>query len=150
MCLSSDWRHQRKIWWDLSYCSTARLRIPELYPLRRHKKKGVISMKLNCILFWGSSSGDLERTEYSSLTLLPDLLWPGGVVSVRVPSMSQVDQFNNYLYSIGPCAKILLRNNTKTYIWTYNKFDSLTFWYRIIPEGLKYRLNQSINSLRNS
>ena len=40
-----------------------------------------------------------------SLLLLLGALWNRVVVPVRVPSMSQIELFENYLYSIGPCTK---------------------------------------------
>ena len=43
------------------------------------------------------------QTEYHDLLLplLPGPLWPGVFVFVRVPCMSQIDLFVNYLYSVG-------------------------------------------------
>ena len=38
----------------------------------------------------------------SFLPLLQGLLWPGVVVSVRAPSMVQIDLFKNYSYLIRP------------------------------------------------
>ena len=38
------------------------------------------------------------------LQLLSDPLWPG-VVTFKVPSMGQIDLFENYLYLIGLCVK---------------------------------------------
>ena len=38
-----------------------------------------------------------------SLSLLPDSLWHGVVVSVRMPSMSQIDLLKKFSYSIGLC-----------------------------------------------
>ena len=53
-------------------------------------------MILNCIWWWDSISGALEKYGVtSSLLLLPGSLWPGVVVPVRVPSMSQVKCLEN-------------------------------------------------------
>ena len=35
------------------------------------------------------------------------IIWPGVVVPVKVPFMSQIDQFKNYSYRIGMFAKKL-------------------------------------------
>ena len=48
---------------------------------------------------------------WTSLSLLPGLLWPGVVVLIVIPSMGQIDLFKHYLYLIGLCAK---NNYTKT------------------------------------
>ena len=41
-------------------------------------------------------------------------------VPVRVLSMGQVDRFKTYTYSIGPCTKNILSNNTNKYERTIN------------------------------
>ena len=52
----------------------AGLRIYWLYPLQRRKtpqKRGVLSMTLNCIWWWGSSFEDLERVKYRFIAITP-------------------------------------------------------------------------------
>ena len=65
------------------------------------KRRGVQDITLNCILWWGSSSGDLRRWSTPPLPLLPNLLWPRVAVSIRLQSMGQIDLFKNYLYLTG-------------------------------------------------
>ena len=38
--------------------------------------KGVLSMKLNCIWWWGSSSGDLVSVEYLFIAISSVMFWP--------------------------------------------------------------------------
>ena len=46
-----------------------------------------------------------QPTNQLSLPLFPDLLEHSVIVLVRIPSMSEIDLFKNYSYSIGPYAK---------------------------------------------
>ena len=66
--------------------------------LRIHKRKDVPSMTLNCIWWWGYTSGAFVILEHPVMTITP---WIGVVVPVRFPSMGIIDLFKNYLYSIG-------------------------------------------------
>ena len=47
---------------------------------------------------WGSKIEFLEIWSTFSFPLLLDPLWPNMVVSVRVPSMDQIELFNHLLY----------------------------------------------------
>ena len=40
-----------------------------------------------------------------SMLLFPGLLWSELIVSVRIPSMGQIDPFKMYFFLIGPYAK---------------------------------------------
>ena len=70
-------------------------------------------MKYLCGPEWLSTVSDGEASllevlgvlSTSSLPLLPGYLWPGVVVSVRVPSRGQIDLFKNYSYSFELCRK---------------------------------------------
>ena len=55
-------------------------------------------MMLNCIWWWGSSSEYVYFVEYIWLPLLPGQLCPRVVIPVSVPSMGQIDIFENYQY----------------------------------------------------
>ena len=53
--------------------------------------------------------------------ILPGPLWLGVVVPVRVPSEGQTDLFENYSYTIRPCAKKALKKQVhKNIKWMYN------------------------------
>ena len=60
----------------------------------------VLGMTLHCIWWWGYSPGALGMWSASSLPLPPGLVWPGLVVSVRIPSMNQIEFFNLLLWII--------------------------------------------------
>ena len=45
-------------------------------------------------------TGDLESVEYPSFPLLPGPLWPGVVISVRIPTISWIDLREKKMYSI--------------------------------------------------
>ena len=77
------------------------------------KRWGVLGMILNHILWWGSSSGDMESVKYLFITITPKVNADKVVVPVRAPSMGQIDLFKNYLDLIRLCAKKkkLLKSN---------------------------------------
>ena len=62
-------------------------------------KNGVLDMTLNCISWWIFGPGDLGMYSTSSLSLILDALWPGGLVPVKVQYINQISLFENYLYS---------------------------------------------------
>ena len=93
-----------RIYWDCNSCQRIRT---------RPKRRSVLSITLNCIHWWGSSSGTLRSTKsslcYHYSQVHSDLKWSYHVVNwkkknvvvpVGVPSMGQIDLFANYLYSI--------------------------------------------------
>ena len=67
----------------------------------------IIIKRASCV--WHSISSGREAPvleilgvwKIPSLTLLPGPLWPGMIVAVKVPSMDQIELFENYLYLIG-------------------------------------------------
>ena len=89
-----------------------------------HKKLSVLSMTFNYIWWRGSSSRDLWILwVWSASSLIPSLFWSRMIVRLRVPSMGQIDLFENYLYSIGSCAKKYKKkkNPTKQNLIKQNK-----------------------------
>ena len=54
--------------------------------------------------------------EYSPLLLLPGPLWPCVVVHLRVPSMSQIELFNNLIVSkqMADIELLVLQSNMQT------------------------------------
>ena len=56
--------------------------------------------------------------------------------------MGQIDQFKNYVYSKGLCAKRILKKqlHKKMSIQTYNERNSLTSWHKVTLDGLTYHL----------
>ena len=68
-------------------------------------------MTLNCIRWWGSSSGHLRSVEYpfNNINPLTTLTWTGSTCSGLVYG------FKNYLYSIGPCWKNIKKQLHKKY-----------------------------------
>ena len=57
--------------------------------------------------------------------------WLQVIVPVRFPSMGQMDQFQNYSFSVGAYRKTtqkkqLIPHHTKVWIWTYSDCNSLT------------------------
>ena len=59
-------------------------------------------MTLNCICWWNLQFWSSVKCEVAPLLLLlPGRLWPGVIVSVRVPAMFQIDLFENYEDEIG-------------------------------------------------
>ena len=76
----------------------AELRICWLYScsgvrLPPEKKGSVLSMTLNCIWWFGSSSGALGSVEYIFISITPRPTLTGVVVLVSVPWMGQIDLF---------------------------------------------------------
>ena len=81
--------------------------------------------------------------------------WPKVLIHVMVPSISQINWFKNYSYSIGPCAKTKT-NNTKRYkleciglrsrVFTNGSGDqgSITGW--IIPKTQKMVLDAALHN----
>ena len=55
--------------------------------------------------WWSFSFEDLINMENYLLPLSQGTLWPGVQVIVSVPSMGEVDLFQNYSYSIEPSTK---------------------------------------------
>ena len=53
----------------------------------------VLGMTLNCIWLWGPNFGALVMWCIPTLALLPDPLWPGMIVPVRILTMGQIDLF---------------------------------------------------------
>ena len=63
------------------------------------KREGVVlGMTLNCVWWWGSSSRDLESVEYPFIAITPRSIV---TQSVRILSVGQMDQFENYQYQKG-------------------------------------------------
>ena len=73
------------------YISCWRLRPPPT------KKSDILSVTLNCFECGGSNSGDLGREQYPFIVIAP--------MFTLIRSMGQKVEFENYSYSIGPCAK---------------------------------------------
>ena len=67
-----------------------------------HKKMECLVLKLNCICWWGSSSGECGVFFHYHYT---QVHWAEVVLLVRVTSMGQIDLRKHYLYSIRPFAK---------------------------------------------
>ena len=67
-------------WWGFKYNDCTPYK-----GIRPSPKMCVLGMTLNCIWWWGSTTGDLGSVEYVSLPLLPGPLWLRVVVTVRVP-----------------------------------------------------------------
>ena len=90
----------------MGFCSVDRLEYTDSISFRGVRPKEVSWVwcsttsggKAPVVEFWGVLST-------LSLPLLSGSLWPRVVVPVGVPSMHQIDQFKDYLYSIGPYAK---------------------------------------------
>ena len=79
------------------------------------RTKKVLSMTLNCIWLWRSSSGTLWSVEYSFAITPRSTL----TVPVGVPSMDEIDLFE--MIYIRPCAKnenFLETATPKIWIWT--------------------------------
>ena len=115
-------------WWSLEYsdCITFKRVTPK-------KKDPVYDTKLNSLmklLFWRVWSTP-------SLALLPGPLSTRMVVPVWVPSLGQIDQFQNYLYLIRLCAQKNINNHTKN-IWMYNEQNSLNSWHKITLDRLTW------------
>ena len=59
----------------------------------------ILVATLNYIRLWDISFR--ESVEYSFIAIiLPGLIWPRVLVPIRVPSMCQIDLFENYSYLI--------------------------------------------------
>ena len=97
-----------------------------LYPLW----KGKTLLRKRCTKYDKTSDGEvsvLKIWSIASLPLLPGPLWPRVVVPLRIPSMSQIDQFKDYLYSKGLCAR---KNSLKKYIHKKCRYECMI---NIIP-----------------
>ena len=117
-----------------------------LYPLQRDMtlslKRNVLSMTLNCIEWWGSSSGGLGDMKYPFFTIIPRKHLLG------VLSMGQVGHFRNW-YSIKLCTK----KNNYTKMWMYNQQDSLISWHKItLDKSTRHKktITCNINELQRS
>ena len=127
------------------------LRICRLYPLQRgqdpsYQKKQCpkynIDSEETCLEVWRVWSTPL-------LLLLPGLLHPGELVSVRVPSIDQIDVWKLFLFHRSVCKKKNRKRESykkKMKIWKYDKRYSLISWQnnpRRVGTLLK-SINQSI------
>ena len=83
--ISIAWHDTLFVGFDFAECIHSRR-----FSHPRHIQK---SMTLNCVWRWSSSFGNQWSWSTTSLPLLPDLLWPGVVVPVRVQSIVQIDLF---------------------------------------------------------
>ena len=109
------------------------------WEVRSSPKSSVLGMTLNCIWWWGSSSG--------GLSLLPDQLWPRVVILVRIPSIGEIDLFKEYLYSIGSYAKKEKKKLSRNFFYRKNVNLNLQWMqsrHKIILDRLK-SINQSLN-----
>ena len=62
------------------------------------------------------------------LPLLPDPLWPSKVVSVRIPSMGQIEIFDNLLY-LKPFNRV--QTNELWFVWIYLFTNFIYIWFGI-------------------
>ena len=59
-----------------------------------------------------------------SLPLLPGPLWPGGVVLVRVPTMSQIDLYKKIYITV----QINILLNINDYLKPYDCVQNISIW----------------------
>ena len=99
---------------------SAGLRIRWLYPHQTIRpfsptKRSVLCMILNCIRWWGSSFGGLVSVEYPFIAITPRSTWSYSTLDSHLWVIYIC--FENYSYSMGPCAKKykkkFARNNYK-------------------------------------
>ena len=94
--------------WGLKYLDCISGRMVRFFTFRKKRYLEFINVQ-----FWGF--GGVNSTP--SLLLLPNQLWPGVLVHVKVQAMAEIKLFANYLYFTGiymtVCQKLLRNINTE-------------------------------------